>query len=62
MIVPRSVPFEDYKWIANSFEISAWEDARFYQMIEALIGSASIVIIPTKTGPIVVTWKKPLHA
>jgi hypothetical protein len=63
VICPQLIPFEQYRWIANSFESRAWEDPRFDQMICELASSGvSVIIVRGAQGPIVVTWKRSLNA
>lgn len=57
------IPFERYRWIANSFAARAWEHAEFIKMICDLVtANVPTVIVEGPRGPIVVTWQGAANA
>lgn len=58
-----SVPFERYKWIANSFAIAAWQHPEFVKMLcDLSTASIPTVVVDGPRGPIVVTWQRQANA
>jgi hypothetical protein len=57
------IPFERYKWIANSFASRAWEHDQFVKMLcELSAAGVPTVVVSGPRGPIVVTWQRPTNA